>query len=251
MLANAGIGSRRSIERWVAEGRITVDGRIAKVGEQLQGRERVCFDGKPVRLTAAKLARPQHDFLAYYKPGATRGTEESAALKLPRPRHGRWLDVSPLDRNTSGLIVLTTDGELASRLMHPSTVVEREYAVRLLGEISPSQQRQLAEGIVLDTGVARIETLEVGKGSGSNAWHHLTLREARHRDLRPMLAAVGLAVSRVIRVRYDTITLGELYRGASRPLTPAEAKGLYAIAGTTRPSATPRRASKMQGRSDR
>jgi 23S rRNA pseudouridine2605 synthase len=233
VLANAGVGSRRSIERWVAEGRITVDGRVAKVGEQLQGRERVCFDGKPIRLTATKLARPRHDFLAYYKPGATRGTEERAALKLPRPRQGRWVDVSPLDRNTSGLIVLTTDGELASRLMHPSTVLEREYAVRLLGELSPSQQRQLEEGIELDTGLAKIETIEVGKGRGSNAWHHLTLREARHRDLRPMLAAVGLAVSRVIRVRYDTITLGELYRGASRPLTPAEAKGLYAIAGTS------------------
>jgi len=246
MLANAGIGSRRSIERWVAEGRITVDGRVAKVGQQLQGRERVCFDGKPVRLTAAKLARPQHDHLAYYKPGATRGTEESAALKLPRPRHGRWIDVSPLDRNTSGLIVLTTDGELASRLMHPSTVVAREYAVRLLGEISPQQEQHLAEGIQLDTGLAKIDSIELGKGSGANAWHHVTLRETRHRDLRPMLAAVGLAVSRVIRVRYDTIALGELYRGASRPLTPAEAKGLYAISGTTQAAASPRRVSNMQ-----
>jgi 23S rRNA pseudouridine2605 synthase len=233
ILANAGIGSRRSIERWVAEGRITVDGRIAKLGEQLQGRERVCFDGKPVRLTAAKLARPQHDFLAYYKPGATRGTEETAALKLPRPRHGRWIDVSPLDRNTSGLIVLTTDGELASRLMHPSAVVSREYAVRLLGEVSPAQQAQLEEGITLDTGIAKIEAIEVGKGSGSNAWYHMTLREARHRDLRPMLAAVGLAVSRVIRVRYDTVALGELYRGASRALSPSESKSLYAIAEAT------------------
>jgi 23S rRNA pseudouridine2605 synthase len=232
MLANAGIGSRRSIERWVTEGRITVDGRIAKIGQQLQGRERVCFDGKPVRLIAAKHVRPQHDFLAYYKPGATRGTEESAAQKLPRPRHGRWIDVSPLDRNTSGLVVLTTDGELASRLMHPSTVVEREYAVRLLGELSPIQESQLAEGIQLDTGLAKIDSVEAGKGSGSNAWHHMTLRAARHRDLRPMLAAVGLAVSRVIRVRYDTIELGELYRGASRPLTPAETKGLYATTGT-------------------
>jgi 23S rRNA pseudouridine2605 synthase len=231
MLANAGIGSRRSIERWVAEGRITVDGRVAKLGEQLQGRERVCLDGKPVRLTAAKLARPQHDFLAYYKPGATRGSEEDVALKLPRPRHGRWIDVSALDRNTSGLVVLTTDGELASRLMHPSAVVEREYAVRLLGEISPAQQDQLVEGINLDTGLARVASIEVGKGSGSNAWYHLTLREARHRDLRPMLAAVGLAVSRVIRVRYGSIELGELFRGASRPLTPAESKSLYAIAG--------------------
>ena len=234
VLANVGLGSRRSIERWVAEGRITVDGRVAKLGEQLQGRERVCFDGKPVRLTAAKLARPPNDdFLAYYKPGATRGaTEEKAALDLPRPRHGRWIDVSPLDRNTSGLTVLTTDGELASRLMHPSTVVEREYAVRLLGTPSDGQIRQLQSGIELDTGVAKVEEMQAGHGSGSNAWYHVTLREARHRDLRPMLAAVGLAVSRIIRVRYGEVALGDLYRGASRPLSAAETKALYGAAGT-------------------
>jgi 23S rRNA pseudouridine2605 synthase len=247
VLANAGIGSRRSIERWVAEGRITVDGRVAKIGEQLQGRERVCFDGKPIRLTAAKLARPQADFLAYYKPGATRGaSEDKAALELPRPRQGRWIDVSPLDRNTSGLAVLTTDGELASRLMHPSAVIEREYAVRLLGAPSDSQLRQLEQGIELDTGLAKVEKIEEGRGSGSNAWHHVTLREARHRDLRPMLAAVGLAVSRVIRVRYDEVVLGELYRGASRPLTPAETKSLYAIAGLTRGRREPREGRREQ-----
>ena len=233
VLANAGIGSRRSIERWVAEGRITVDGRVAKLGEQLRGRERVCLDGKPVRLSAAKLARAPHDdFLAYYKPGATRGAaEDKAALDLPRPRHGRWIDVSPLDRNTSGLTVLTTDGELASRLMHPSAVVEREYAVRLLGEPSDAQIRQLEGGIELDTGVAKIDKIEAGRSSGSNAWHHMTLREARHRDLRPMLAAVGLAVSRIIRVRYGDVALGELYRGSSRPLSPAETKALYGVVG--------------------
>lgn len=242
LLANAGVGSRRSIERWVAEGRITVDGRVAKVGEQLQGRERVCLDGKPIRLAAATHARPQHGFLAYYKAGATRGgADGTSGPALPRPRSGRWIDVSPLDRNTSGLVVLTTDGELASRLMHPSAVVEREYAVRLLGEPSPGQIRQLEEGIQLDDGVAKIATFESRGGSGSNAWHHLTLRETRHRDLRPALAAVGLAVSRVIRVRYDGVALGELYRGANRPLTLAETKALYAVAGPLgRPKAVAR-----------
>jgi 23S rRNA pseudouridine2605 synthase len=235
VLANAGIGSRRSIERWVAEGRITVNGRIAKLGEQLQGRERICLDGKPVRVNAAVLARPRHAFLAYYKAGATRGAA-SDIFDLPRPRHGRWIEVSPLDRNTSGLVVLTTDGEIAAKLMHPSTVVEREYAVRLLGEPSESQIAQLEEGIQLDDGLARIAGIErgAGGGGGSNAWYHVTLREMRHRDLRPVLAAVGLAVSRVIRVRYDTVALGELYRGASRPLTPAESRALYALAGLER-----------------
>jgi 23S rRNA pseudouridine2605 synthase len=236
VLANAGIGSRRSIERWVAEGRITVDGRIAKLGEQLLGRERVCFDGKPIRLSAAKLARPRHDFVAYYKAGATRGKDD-VSTDLPRPRHGRWIDVSPLDRATSGLVVLTTDGELASRLMHPSSLIEREYAVRLLGELSDAQRYQLEEGIELDTGVARIERIATGRGSGSNAWYHVTLRETRHRDLRTALTAVGAAVSRVIRVRYDAVTLGDLYRGASRSLTRSETESLYAAAGRAKPSA--------------
>jgi 23S rRNA pseudouridine2605 synthase len=101
----------------------------------------------------------------------------------------------------------------------------------LLGAPSDAQLRQLEEGIELDTGLAKVEKVEARCGKGSNAWHHMTLREARHRDLRPMLAAVGLAVSRVIRVRYDAVALGELYRGASRPLLPAERKALYALAG--------------------
>jgi 23S rRNA pseudouridine2605 synthase len=233
VLANAGVGSRRSIERWVAEGRITVNGRVAKLGEQLQGRERICLDGKPLRLAAAVLARPQHGFLAYYKAGATRGTA-SDVRDLPRPRHGRWIDVSPLDRNTSGLVVLTTDGELAAKLMHGSTVVEREYAVRLLGEPSDAQLGHLEEGIELDDGTAKIASIEGGGAGGSNAWYRVKLRETRHRDLRPALAAVGLAVSRIIRVRYDTVALGELYRGASRALTPAESRSLYTLAGFDR-----------------
>ena len=233
VLANAGIGSRRSIERWVAEGRITVNGRVAKLGEQLQGRERICLDGKPVRLMAAARARPQHGFLAYYKAGATRGSANDV-VDLPRPRHGRWIDVSPLDRNTSGLVLLTTDGELAAKLMHGSTLVEREYAVRLLGEPSEAQLRQLEEGIELDDGTAKVASIERGGGSGSNAWYHVTLRETRHRDLRPALAAVGLAVSRVIRVRYHTVALGDLYRGASRALTADESRALYALAGLDR-----------------
>jgi 23S rRNA pseudouridine2605 synthase len=232
ILANAGIGSRRSIERWVAAGRITVNGRVAKLGEQIQGRERVCLDGKPVRLSATVHARPQHDFLAYYKAGATRGaTEGSAGRELPRPRHGRWIDVSPMDLNTSGLVVLTTDGDLASKLMRASAVVEREYAVRLLGEPSDVQLQRLQDGVELDDGTAKIVAIEGGGARGSNSWYNMTLRETRHRDLRPALAAVGLAVSRVIRIRYHTVALGELYRGASRPLTPAESRNLYAVAG--------------------
>jgi 23S rRNA pseudouridine2605 synthase len=235
VLANAGLGSRRVIGRWVAEGRVTVDGRVAKLGEPLTGRERIFLDGKRLRLGEPHQAHAAPGFLAFYKAGSTRGSGEEEQRSVPRPRQGRWIDVSPLDVNTSGLVVLTTDGELASRLMHPATLVEREYAVRLLGEPSDSQLRQLEEGIELDDGIAKIAGLaRRGGGRGSNAWYHVTLDSTRHRDLRPALAAVGLAVSRVIRVRYHTIELGELYRGASRPLLPNEWKALYTVAGVSR-----------------
>jgi 23S rRNA pseudouridine2605 synthase len=136
-----------------------------------------------------------------------------------------------MDINTSGLVVLTTDGDLASKLMQASAVVEREYAVRLLGEPSDVQMQRLQDGIELDDGTAKIAAIEGGGARGSNAWYNMTLSETRHRDLRPALASVGLAVSRVIRIRYHTVTLGELYRGANRPLTPAESRNLYAVAG--------------------
>ena len=231
VLANAGIGSRRSIERWVAEGRITVDGRVAKLGEQLQGRERVCFDGKPIRLTAAKLARAPHDgSLAYYKPGATRGAaEDKAALDLPRPRHG------PLDRREPARSqhvgpLRIDDGRRACEPAHASqhrrrARVRGPVARRAGGRADSAASRAASSSTPASL---EVEKIEAGKGGGSNVWHHVTLREARHRDLRPMLAAVGLAVSRVIRVRYGDVALGELYRGASRPLSPAETKALYA-----------------------
>ena len=129
---------------------------------------------------------------------------------------------------------------LAGGAVRNGTVVEREYAVRLLGEPTDTQLQQLQEGIELDNGAAKVAAIEPGGRSGSNAWYHVTLRETRHRDLRPALAAVGLAVSRVIRVRYDTIALGDLYRGSSRPLTPAESRSLYAVAGLEARRAEPR-----------
>jgi 23S rRNA pseudouridine2605 synthase len=243
-LANAGLGSRRAVERWVVEGRITIDGRIARLGDQVQGRERICVDGRPVKL-ARGAAREAHQHLAYYKTGeasanrAAEGTEP--ALDIPRPRHGRWIDVATLDPGTSGLLVLTTDGELAYRLMRPETLMEREYAVRLLGEPSDEQLRDMLAGVELDEGRTRIKSIERAGGSERNAWYHVVLREGRHRELRAALAAVGLAVSRVIRIRVGPIVLGKLRRGMSRPLETGEASALYELAGLTTPRIDERR----------
>jgi 23S rRNA pseudouridine2605 synthase len=235
-LANAGLGSRREIERWVAEGRITIDGRVAKLCDQLAGRERVCVDGRPVRF-AFPAAKRAPSFVAFYKPGVARGEEESAELDVARPKHGRWIDVAPLDAKTSGLLVLTTDGDLAHRLMRPSAVPEREFAVRLAGEPSAGQVARLLEGVDLEDGTLRVASLDPAGGSATNVWYRLVLREARQRGLRAAFAAVGLGVSRVIRIRYGPVELGRLRRGHSRPLTPPEIEGLYALAGTRPPAA--------------
>jgi 23S rRNA pseudouridine2605 synthase len=202
------------------------------------GRERVCVDGRVVKLSPEQ-ARAEHQHLAYYKnaePRGDSGNEDSEPLlELPRPRHGRWIDAGALDPNTSGLIILTTDGELAFRLTRPATLVEREYAVRVLGEPSAEQLRDLEDGVQLDDGVARLASIEHAGGAANNRWYHVVLREGRHRELRAALGAVGLAVNRVIRVRFGPIELGKLRRGASRPLSPQEVDGLYGLAGLTPP----------------
>jgi len=226
----------------VIDGRITIDGRIAKLGDQVGGRERVCVDGRVIKLTPEQ-ARSEHQHLAYYKnaePRAVIDTPDSEPLlELPRPRHGRWIDVGALDPNSSGLLILTTDGELAFRLTRPATVVEREYAVRVLGEPTPEQLRDLELGVELDEGVARLASIEHAGGAANNRWYHVVLREGRHRELRAALGAVGLAVSRVIRVRFGPIELGKLRRGASRPLNREEVDGLYALAGLSPPKPSP------------
>lgn len=243
-LANAGLGSRRAIERWVIDGRITIDGRLAQLGDQIQGRERICLDGRPVQLARAP-GRERHQHLAYYKTGETRGSRSKEGfepvLDVPRPRRGRWIDVATLDPSASGLVVLTTDGDLAYRLMRPETVVEREYAVRLLGPPSEEQMRDLLVGVELDEGRTRIASIERTGGSDRNSWYQVLLREGRHRELRAAFAAVGLTVSRVIRVRFGPIELGKLRRGLSRPLDSAETDALYAVAGLERPRGVPER----------
>ena len=229
----------------MVDGRITIDGRVARLGDQVRGRERVCVDGRPIKLSTEQT-REAHQHLAFYKnaePRESRSEQSSEPiLQIPRPRHGRWIDVGALDPSTSGLLVLTTDGELAFRLKRPAAVVEREYAVRVLGEPTPEQLRDLEAGVELDDGVARFASIAGGGGTTNNRWYHIVLREGRHRELRTALAAVGVSVSRVIRVRFGPIELGKLRRGASRPLTDAEVEGLYGLAGLAPPKPSRARA---------
>lgn len=236
MLAEAGLGSRREIERWIADGRVSVDGRRASLGDRITGQERILINGRPVRL---KRQTGAHRHIAYYKPAGevtTRDDPEQRPTvfeRLPRPPHGRWITIGRLDLNTSGLLLLTTDGELAHRLMHPRYAVSREYAVRLLGTPTDQQLRLLSEGVVLGDGPAHFDSIEPRGGTGRNVWLHVTLREGRNREVRRMFDAVGLTVSRLIRVRYGPVQLARMQRGRIRDLTAGEVASLYEAVGMT------------------
>jgi 23S rRNA pseudouridine2605 synthase len=236
VLAEAGLGSRREIERWIAEGRISVDGRRASLGDRIAGAEKIVINGRPVRIHGRTGA---HRHLAYYKPAGQVTTRDDPEDRptvfehLPRLSHGRWISIGRLDMSTSGLLLLTTDGELAHRLMHPRYEISREYAVRLLGAPNEAQLRALTEGVLLDDGPAHFDSIEPRGGSGRNSWIHVTLREGRNREVRRIFEVVGLVVSRLIRVRYGPVQLARMQRGRVRDMTASEVAALYEAVGIT------------------
>src|SRR5210317_1058081 len=210
LLASQGIGSRRQIDAMIQEGRISVNGKPAKPGDQIEGREKITLDGKPVRLSRFQ---PKPKLLMYHKPVGvvcTRSDPEGRPTvykQLPGLQTGRWIGIGRLDINTSGLLLFTTDGELANRLMHPSFELEREYAVRVRGDITAEKIQQLTSGIELEDGVARFDHVVDGGGEGTNHWYHVILREGKNREVRRLWEAVDAEVSRLVRVRYHEFTL--------------------------------------------
>ena len=240
VLARVGIGSRRQIEEWMREGRIEVNGKPAKLGMKISGREQIVVDGRKIHLQTEQPVAAE--VLAYHKPAGevcSRNDPEgrpTVFYALPRPHAGRWVSVGRLDINTSGLLLFTTDGELAHRLMHPSHEIEREYAVRLLGEVSMEMLERLIKGVQLEDGMARFTAIEDAGGSGANHWFHVIIKEGRNREVRRLWESQGLTVSRLSRVRYGPIILERKLRaGKSRPLTYKELKQLYASAGLKPP----------------
>ena len=209
-LARMGLGSRRQIEDWIRQGRITVNGVPAQLGVSVNGAEKIGIDGKLIQVRAFGQ---QRRVLAYYKPVgeiASRHDPEGRTTifeHLPPLRDGRWIVVGRLDLNTQGLLLITNDGELANRLMHPSSQVEREYAVRVLGEVTPDMLKRLREGVPLEDGLARFDEIREAGGDGANHWYHVVLKEGRNREVRRLWESQGVAVSRLTRVRFGPVTL--------------------------------------------
>jgi len=241
VLASAGFGSRREMERWIAEGRVTVNGRRATLGDRVTPEDVLRVDGRPVgRRSAVRKRR----IIAYHKPVGEVCTRHdpdgrpTIFANLPRLRGERWIAVGRLDINTAGLILLTTDGELANRLMHPSSGIEREYAVRVLGEVDAESIERLTRGVELEDGPARFERVVAGGGEGANRWYHVVLGEGRKREVRRLWESQGFKVNRLIRVGYGPIKLERGLRpGKWEALSPALERALLESVGLAEPPA--------------
>ncbi|MBI5450770.1 MAG: 23S rRNA pseudouridine(2605) synthase RluB [Gammaproteobacteria bacterium] len=238
VLANAGLGSRREIDAWIAAGRVVVNGIVAEPGLKVDTTDKILVDGKLLRLDQTTPTRTR--VIAYNKPAGevcTRSDPERRPTifdHLPVLRQGRWLSVGRLDITTLGLLLLTNDGDLANKLMHPSSGIEREYAVRILGQVDQDMLQRLADGVQLDDGKAAFEDIRDAGGEGANHWYHVTLREGRNREVRRMWESQGVKVSRLIRVRYAAIELPrDLKPGAWLELEPAQVNDLKRLVGMT------------------
>ncbi len=211
VLANAGHGSRRKIEDLIRAGKITVNGKTAELGQQIGERDRIAINAKPIRLNLKR--EKVCKVMGYYKPTGevcTRKDEKGRATvfdNLPRVRNARWINIGRLDINTTGLLLFTTDGELANKLMHPSNQIEREYAVRVLGTASKEQLAALREGVQLEDGLAKFTDIVDSGGEGANHWYHVVIMEGKNREVRRLWESQGLAVSRLIRTRFGPYVL--------------------------------------------
>ena len=225
VLADVGMGSRREMEDLIIQGRVSVNGMPAHIGQRVGPTDQVRINGKQVH---RKVQTKPPRVLMYHKPAGEIVSQSdpegrpTVFERLPKARQGRWIAVGRLDFNTEGLLLFTTSGELANRLMHPRYGVEREYAVRILGELDGEQSKSLKAGIQLDDGQARFLRLVDGGGEGANRWYHVALTEGRNREVRRMFEAVGHIVSRLIRTRYGMFLLPPRLRRGKWEEVPVE-----------------------------
>lgn len=234
VLARAGLGSRREIERWIAEGRVQINGVTAKLGDRIELSAKIKIDDKPVFLQATNQVKTR--VLIYHKPVGevcTRFDPEGRPTvfdHLPRLQGERWIMIGRLDLNTSGLLLFTNDGELAHRMLHPSYEIEREYAVRVLGKVDQVMIKRLLHGVELEDGHAAFVSIVDAGGEGANHWYHVVLKEGRNREARRLWESQGVTVSRLIRVRFGNVTLPRSLRfGKFTDLDPQAIEELVAL----------------------
>lgn len=238
VLARVGIGSRREIERWIEQGRVSINGKRAKLGDRVDSRQTIRVDG---RVISGGNKTPGIRVLAYYKPEGevcTRSDPQGRPTvfdHLPKLADGRWIAVGRLDINTTGLILFTTDGELANRLMHPSHEIEREYAVQVSGKVDREKVHRLRTGVELEDGAARFDSVREAGRKGGTHWYHVTLKEGRRREVRRLWHAVGVKIIRLIRIRYGPTHLPRpLQAGHWEELDRRATAALLAAAGLLR-----------------
>lgn len=232
-LARAGLGSRRKIETWIRDGKITINGRPAALGDQVNQKDVIVVNGRRVHWPAHSPLR----VIAYHKPVGQVCTRQDPEGRptifnaLPRLKTGRWIQVGRLDINTSGLLLLTNDGDLANCLMHPSAGIEREYAVRVLGDVNDNMIKRLLQGVMLEDGPAAFSHISQRGGGGANRWFHVVLKEGRKNEVRRLWTSQGVTVNRLIRIRFGIIRLEKtLHPGQWRDLTPSQMNALCAAA---------------------
>ncbi|MFP8835769.1 pseudouridine synthase [Hydrogenophaga sp. XSHU_21] len=235
VLAQAGMGSRLEMEALIEQGRVSVNGEPAHVGQRIRQGDVIKVNGKPVRV---RLQAPPPRVLAYHKPAGEVVTHDdpqnrpTVFRRLPKLYQGKWQSVGRLDINTEGLLLLTSSGELANQLMHPRFGLQREYAARVLGALSNEEKQRLLDGVNLEDGLAQFQSIEDGGGEGANCWYRVTIAEGRNREVRRMFEAVGHAVSRLIRIRYGAVVLPRgLRRGAWVELDERDVQRLGAATG--------------------
>ncbi len=235
LLANAGIGSRRTIESWIKDGKIEVNGKCAVIGQQVTMQDKVKVDGRLITFenTEAEATR----VIIYNKPEGeicSRVTEEfksSVFDNLPPLDVGRWVMVGRLDVNTSGLLLFTNNGELAHRLMHPSFEVNRQYAVRVIGDVTQDSLFKMRNGVMLSTGMSRFKDIMARPaGDGANQWYNVSLAQGKYREVRELFASQGCTVSRLIRIKYGTVSLPrELKKGKWQELPETKVQELLKL----------------------